>query len=415
MASIFTTIPGKTIKGFAGKEYPVPMYLQFVPGIVVEVVHSEESLRYSGPNTINTIIAKPHITEKSFKRKSTLGEKERYYPLLRTMNDVPSDGDPVLLCTIGKINYYLGPINTTVNSPTWNDDPSYIPELPIAEPSDTLPGNSTTQKGQTENFNKEILYSRLTKYRKEDLDYGNAIAKTTGDTIFEGRHGNSIRIGSRSNNPYIFISNERFPTNDIESINDGSLISITSNGTIQQHLAGGIDSDGVDIDESQNASNVNFQLSSDTVENNSYPIGDIYTDLNNDVDIQEAIYGYSGNQMLLHSDRITLNSKLDDIFVSSIKDIHIGAGRHISIGSFNTLNLMSSEVLIGNSNRASDMQPMVLGEALLDILERIVSLFDEVQSVPQTGGKLIPSPNQALIKNDLEQILSNFHKIEGND
>jgi len=405
MASIFTTIPGKTIKGFAGKEYPVPMYLQFVPGIVVEVVHSEESLRYSGPNTINTIIAKPHITEKSFKRKSTLGEKERYYPLLRTMNDVPSDGDPVLLCTIGKINYYLGPINTTVNSPTWNDDPSYIPELPIAEPSDTLPGNSTTQKGQTENFNKEILYNRLTKYRKEDLDYGNAIAKTTGDTIFEGRHGNSIRIGSRSNNPYIFISNERFPTNDIESINDGSLISITSNGTIQQHLAGGIDGD----------ENVNFQLSSDTVENNSYPIGDIYTDLNNNVDIQEAIYGYSGNQMLLHSDRITLNSKLDDIFVSSIKDIHIGAGRHISIGSFNTLNLMSSEVLIGNSNRVSDMQPMVLGEALLDILERIVSLFDEVQSVPQTGGKLIPSPNQALIKNDLEQILSNFHKIEGND
>ena len=402
MASIFTTIPGKTIKGFAGKEYPVPMYLQFVPGIVVEVVHSEESLRYSGPNTINTIIAKPHITEKSFKRKSTLGEKERYYPLLRTMNDVPSDGDPVLLCTIGKINYYLGPINTTVNSPTWNDDPSYIPELPIAEPSDTLPGNSTTQKGQTENFNKEILYNRLTKYRKEDLDYGNAIAKTTGDTIFEGRHGNSIRIGSRSNNPYIFISNERFPTNDIESINDGSLISITSNGTIQQHLAGGIDGD----------ENVNFQLSSDTVENNSYPIGDIYTDLNNNVDIQEAIYGYSGNQMLLHSDRITLNSKLDDIFVSSIKDIHIGAGRHISIGSFNTLNLMSSEVLIGNSNRVSDMQPMVLGEALLDILERIVSLFDEVQSVPQTGGKLIPSPNQALIKNDLEQILSTKHKIE---
>ena len=405
MGSVFVTQEDRTIKGFMGKEYKVPFFLQFVPGQVTHVVHSEESDRYNGPNTINTIIAKPHITDKLYKRRVTLGEQDRYYPLFRTMNDVPSDGDPVLLCTIGKINYYLGPINTTTNSPTWNDDPSYIPELPIAEPSDTLPGNPTTQKGQTENFNKEILYSRLTKSRKEDLDYGNAIAKTTGDTIFEGRHGNSIRIGSRSNNPYIFISNERFPTNDIESINDGSLISITSNGTIQQHLAGGIDGD----------ENVNFQLSSDTVENNSYPIGDIYTDLNNDVDIQEAIYGYSGNQMLLHSDRITLNSKLDDIFVSSKKDIHIGAGRHVSIGSFNTLNLMSGEVLIGNSNRAFDMQPMVLGEALLDILERIVSLFDEVQSVPQTGGKLIPSPNQALIKNDLEQILSNFHKIEGND
>ena len=43
--------------------------------------------------------------------------------------------------------------------------------------------------------------------------------------------------------------------------------------------------------------------------------------------------------MLLHSDRITLNSKLDDILISSIKDIHIGAGRHLSIGSFETLNI----------------------------------------------------------------------------
>ena len=49
-----------------------------------------------------------------------------------------------------------------------------------------------------------------------------------------------------------------------------------------------------------------------------------------------------------------------------------------------------------------------------DLLERIVSLFDEVQSVPQTGGKLIPSPNQAIIKQDLQKILSNKHKVEGN-
>ena len=28
MGSVFTTIPDKKIKGFAGKEYAVPMYLQ---------------------------------------------------------------------------------------------------------------------------------------------------------------------------------------------------------------------------------------------------------------------------------------------------------------------------------------------------------------------------------------------------
>ena len=401
MGSVFVTQSDRTVKGFLGKEFKVPFFLQFVPGQVTHVVHSSESDRYGGPNTINTIIAKPHITDKLYKRRATLGEKDRYYPLLRTMNDVPTKGDPVLLCTIGKVNYYLGPINTTENSPTWNQDVNNTPEIQFEKNNKTLKVTQDGLKGETQNFNKEIMYPRMIKKRKKDLDYGNAIRETTGDTIFEGRHGNSIRIGSRSNNPYVFISNNRHPQTEAESLQDGGLITITSNGSLTQHLG--------------NSQGVTFQLSSDTVENNSYPIGDIYTDLNNNVDIQEAIYGYSGNQMLLHSDRIILNSKLDDIFISSIKDIHIGAGRHISIGSFDTLNLMSSEVLIGNSNRASDMQPMVLGEALLDILERIVSLFDEVQSVPQTGGKLIPSPNQALIKNDLEQILSNFHKIEGND
>ena len=292
MGSVFVTQEDRTIKGFAGKKYKVPFYLQFVPGVVVEVVHSEESQRYDGPNTINTIIAKPHITDKLYKRRATLSEKDRYYPLFRNHGDVPTKGDPILLCTIGKINYYLGPINSFTNSPTWNDDPSYVPEIQYEEPKKTKKISSAGLRGETQNFNKDILYPRLTKKRKKDLDYGNALRETTGDTLLEGRHGNSIRIGSRSNHPYVFISNKRNPNNFVESIVDGSLITITSDGTLTQHLG--------------NSQGVIFGLSSDGVENNTYPIGDIYSDLNNDVDIQEAIYGYSGNQMLLHSDRITL-------------------------------------------------------------------------------------------------------------
>ena len=49
MGSTFVTQPDNDemqIKGFLGKEYPVPFYLQFVPGYVVEVIHSEESPNY---------------------------------------------------------------------------------------------------------------------------------------------------------------------------------------------------------------------------------------------------------------------------------------------------------------------------------------------------------------------------------
>ena len=57
MSSVCTTFPSQTIKGFAGKEYSVPVYLQFVPGYCSEVVHSSESNGYKGDNTINSIFA----------------------------------------------------------------------------------------------------------------------------------------------------------------------------------------------------------------------------------------------------------------------------------------------------------------------------------------------------------------------
>ena len=422
MGSIFVTQPDRTIKGFMGKEYKVPFFLQFVPGIVSKVVHSEESDRYGGPNTINTIIAKPHITDELYKRRATLGEKDRYYPLFRTMNDVPSEGDPVLLCTIGKINYYLGPINTTTNSPTWNHDPNDTPELSIEQDENTLALTITERRGETQNFNKENLYKRLTKRRKEELDYGNAIFKTTGDTIFEGRHGNSLRIGSRSNNPYVFISNQRNPFIDIESIEDGSILSMTSDGTLNQHLGNG---QGVSADESKPIL-INFQLSSDSLEEPNRSMGDVVSNVNNNQDVQELIYNYNGNQMLLHSDRITLNSKLDDIYLSSIKDIHIGTGRHLTISTNEDLIISSERTFIGNpllNGESREMESMVLGTTLLELLKETLAVIKSSQGICQgapipladdTGAPGGVNAKITQIEQKIDQILSTKHFIEPN-
>ena len=109
------------------------------------------------------------------------------------------------LCTIGKIKYYLGPLNTDNNNATWNDDPSFRPDplFSFGGSDDTLGKVSPRGiRGEGPNFNRDVTYDRMAKRRKEELDYGNAIFETTGDTLIEGRHGNSLRIGSRSNNPY---------------------------------------------------------------------------------------------------------------------------------------------------------------------------------------------------------------------
>ena len=408
MSSTFTTFSGQKVKGFAGKEYSVPVYLQFVPGYCMDAVHSTESLGYKGPSSINTIYAVSHVPNTTGKRKQqSFSEDNRYFPLLRNHGDIPTKGDPVLLCTIGKINYYLGPINTINNSPTWNDDLNYKKELTIQN-KDVLKNTQRGERGESLNFNKEALYSRLQKIRNEDLDYGTSINEVTGDYLIEGRHGNSIRVGSRSNNPYIFISNERGRGNYSETLGDGSLITITSNGTLAQHFESYIDGNG------DGEQKFGFQLSSDGVENNTYPIGNIQSDLNNGADIQDTIYGWNKNQMLLHSDRITLNSKLDDIFVSSIKDIYIGSGRHLSLTSPTSLNIISENVNIGNKNKAT-MESMVLGEALKDVLNDIISLIPSITITTQLGPQSPMPTIQADIQkitSKIENITSTKHKIE---
>ena len=413
MASTTITMPGKTIKGFAGKSYPIPMYLQFVPGAVVDVVHSKESLSYKGDHTINTIIAKPHISDKLYKRRalSVGNEEHRYYPLLRSHGDIPSKGDPVLLCTINKINYYLGPLNTITNSPTWNDDPSYKPELalPIKEKNKGwLDENG--RRGESRNFNKEINYRRLTKRRKEDLDYGNVINEVTGDMLFEGRHGNSLRIGSRSNNPYMFISNKRDPNFNIETLNDGSLISITSNGTLQQHFGSYTDGDENLIS--------GFTLSSDSdkITTRNIFMADLYKQVNG-LDDTTQIYEYGNldkqNQMLFNSDRITINTKQDDIYLSSIKDIHIGTGRHLTISTNKDLYINSNKTFLGKEAK----EGMVLGDTLIEVLNEIINLIPKIVITTQLGPQS-PMPqiqtDISKVSEKIKQITSIKHKIEGN-
>jgi len=410
---LFTYQPAeRKIKGFAGQESRAPMYLQFITGYCVEVCYSEDMVDHKASNHTNTIMAVAHQTNKIFKTQSTsTSEEERYYPLFRTTHDVPSKGDPVLLTTFEGVNYYLGPLNMPGNSPTWNDDEIKTPEISI----DNRQGTTTERgaSGEGPNFNKEDLFLRLIKKRKKDLDYGDDIFDTTGDYLIEGRHGNSLRIGSRSDNPYVFISNARDYEVDEESLSDGSIISITSDGTLAQHFG------NTNLD--SNDEPIPFRLSSDGLEDNIYPIGDIYSDLNNGADIQEIIYGYNDNQILFQSDRLTLNSKLDDIFISSIKDIHIGSGRNIAISSGRSLDLISSSVTIGNPYRGSETQPMVLGKQLVDVLKLMMDFLTTSQiNTGQMGFQSFEmNPSLDRVKlNDItkkiELIVSNFHEIEGN-
>ena len=421
MASIYTTVPGKTIKGFGGVKYPVPFYIQFVPGYTVEVVHSDSSLRYNGANTINSIIALPHMTHKTFKAQRTnTGEEYRYYPLLRGITDVPSKGDPVLLCTIGKTRYYMGPLNTANNSPTWNDDPSYNPEVNLGEDDVLGETSRRLEKGESPNFNKEVDFIRLQKKRKVKLDFGDAVNETTGDTIIEGRHGSSIRVGSRSNSGYIFISNSRNSKNAFESIGDSGIISLTRNGTLAQHFGSYFDPNLDDGSGQKGKLIPEFILSSDNLvaDKTNRKMGTLVSSVNGNSDVNEHIYKYDKSQILFNSERITINTRLEDIYISSHNDIHIGSGRHLAITTNENLIIESEKTYLGDPNK-KNMQSMVFGEKLLEILEELCGTLGDAQSnmyfpVPLASGGVPLKSKMEQLKLKLKNILSAKHKLEEN-
>ena len=494
MGSLFTTSPKSKISVGMGKKQKVPFYLQFVPGNVVDVVTSSRSMFYGGSNTINTILAIPHISNTFMDRRYNIGEKNRYWPLFRGMVDVPAKGDPVLLCTVGGKQYYLGPLNTD-NNPNWNNDKlkSVEKKLKVQKgvkfKSDKAVSDRESNHESTNFF--KINQSRLTKKIDANLDFKwsseeknelepfedangkivippkHSITETHGDMLFEGRHGNSIRIGSRYLNPYIYLSNSRFTTNDFESTADGSLISMTSRGSIRQHF-GNIRTKSNNPD--LGLVSTEFKLPSDTVYKARRYMNDMVRFSNSGLDktSDDILYKYNKNQTLFCSDRIMINSNKEDTYMSSFRDTHIGSGRHTTISTNEDFIIESRNIYLGrpvnytvrnmsgvcedNSNMSCtadsdcdsgvcidietekverNMEPIVLGKQLLDVLNDLISCLSTACYITPSGApapiidttsaQLSNKDNPVMnrkslqsIKGDLQKILSNYHFIEPN-
>ena len=110
MGSTLINMEDSTVTTSSGVKKNVPQLMQFVPGRAEIIVLSATDYFAKGSDlisyseNINTIIAFPYYNK--IKRRADLfkdgnWDKYRYFPLLRGMYEMPAQGDPVLLCTIG--------------------------------------------------------------------------------------------------------------------------------------------------------------------------------------------------------------------------------------------------------------------------------------------------------------------------
>ena len=297
--------------------------------------------------------------------------------------------------------------------------------------SPTIKDNKPTKQtnsdyiGMSNNFRK-INYPRLEKPYNKDLDDPKgkkvAIDDIHGDLTLEGRHGNSIRIGSRDRFPYCIISNGRSVMNTVESLNDGAIIGLFESGRIRDHFK--YDSkqkpptEGAPDPVSVESEDKPFVLGSDSIEEPKRLIGD---ELYN--------YEYKGSQLITSSDKITLNSTSDNVILSSFNNFIVGAGNSCNIITENETIIESSNIYLGKQAKikADDgkkPEPLVLGiklkEFLLDVLKVLEKAHGVCQGSPipvmDSSMKPLVTEWKSLIRKLKQpEFLSQYHYIEDNE
>tara|TARA_Y100000592_G_scaffold77394_1_gene121392 strand:+ start:1876 stop:3309 length:1434 start_codon:yes stop_codon:yes gene_type:complete len=441
--------------GLFGSNRPNLIYLQFVTATVYLNVTNEQSPYIHNLDTgeasesnIGTIFAVPHEGVQNIKNESQIiQEKFRFKPLLRGVTETPTRGDQVLCAHLGNVNYYLGPLNTD-NNVNFNQDNIGITMTPAEHGNvKTIPQKDLIDK----NFDK-VPVRRLVKKSIPALDFTSDtkqglmnpvtgdefLSSQHGDLTIEGRHGNSIRFGSRGTDSMLYISNGRSTLNSAESWMDSSIIAMSKAGTLET-LLGGHDLETespIDkkIDTEPVIQEFRYNLWSDINNSSDRKIIDTvqtqYKDLVGNMELfdeQPDRYTkeYGADQMYIGSrGRITFNSN-EDMLLSSATDIHFGTKGYVTFSVGNDIIFNSTNIYLGKS-AVKDKNPMVLGNELAGILKDFVKVIKTAASnfyfapVPLVDSNMVPiatAPGPGTlgdIEKRIDGILSEFHFLENN-
>ena len=368
--------------------------LNIIPARVTDIILSNEHPKfpeYGGWNGIGTINFEPVNTSES--KSITKSIAKPFYPQFKSF---PLVNEIVLLLSLpdsdigvqdtSKIYYYLNTISIW-NHPHHNAYPNIFDNLSDQEQKQDY---QAMEGGSVRRVKDESTEINL---QGDNPSGGTFIERTNihpvlpfvGDNIFEGRFGNSIRLGSTAK------SNGLYKNNWSENGEEGNPITILRNG--QPKDVG--DEGWIPI-----VDNINNDLSSIYLTSNQLiPIkasSTNYTGIS-DENIPEFPNQYKDNQVILNSGRVLLNSTTDSILLSSAKVISLSAKSDIGIATSGSISIESGEVKLGGSNAE---QPAVLGDIFLDQLSGVLAgLSAVITSLSQEPSLVLtPAPAMALIE-----------------
>ena len=351
-------------------------------------------------------------------------------PLLRGFSDSIARGDSVIYTRIGNTYYYLGPLNTT-NNPNYSPDTFFNPNLntnlkssiAIDNRKDDVNGyNVNYKKTNVKKISKPKNYELDAPYetRVGDIGSESELESVYSDMVLEGRHNNSIQIGSRFVNPYITIKNNT-------GGNNGSVIGLLSLGSTEQFFNG----------YKLLSSDKRINKEKETLPEGQYPgylinfgndeIGEPREDVFNSEfgKLQESPGNQTEfDQIIMFSDRITFDAQNDDLTMSAYRNINFGAGRNITITNKGFSVIESENIYLGKIAK-NKSEPIVLGEQLRVLLEQVINILSNahalVQGVPlplvdKTGAPLsLASGPLVNSVQSLTEIIQSLEQRQQND
>ena len=195
----------------------------------------------------------------------------------------------------------------------------------------------------------------------------------SGDIIFEGRWGQSIRLGSTVDTRRRY---QRGPNWGIGTGATGNPITIISNGTNPKKLEKSFNQFHIESPDDDDASI--WLTSGQSVK---FTPASKYTPSIFDKQIglfRKNLFG--GNQIILASDRIILNANKQEIVGFSKAGIGFATEQTLALNAGNILELESRRISLG-FNATS---PIILGDRLIDLLKGLMDiLLDMNQSITQ--------------------------------
>jgi hypothetical protein len=290
--------------------------------------------------------------------------------------------------------YYIDVVSLW-NHPHHNAYPTTPNSLPPSQQKDYI----QTQLGNVRRVTDQSTEIFLGNTFKERANI-HPILPFEGDVIYEGRWGNSIRIGSTVLNN---------PNNWSTTGSDGDPVMIIRNGQGNQSQEGWIPV----VEDINNDESSIYLTSTQKIPINTSSKNYLSYKTNPPITPSQ----FSGKQIILNSGRLVFNSTTDHILLSSNKSINLNAIDGVNIDTPIT-TIQSKQVKIGSKNAT---EPLLLGNKTIDTLNNLISnlngfitICTSLVSTPP-GTPLVPLNAAATqLSQQLLTIQSNLEKLKSN-